>query len=89
MLICGNMSLQDSSNQVRVHCLKTVEENAILDIDDLVMDVCSDKDMVGMFVLIDSFLILFFSFSSLYFLFILQSKQKVAVIISRSLICNR
>ena len=50
MLIYGNMSLQDSSDQVRVHCLKTVEENAILDIDDLVMDVCSDKDMVGMFV---------------------------------------
>ena len=56
------MSLQDSSDQVRVHCLKTVEENAILDIDDLVMDVCSDKDMVGMFVLIDSFLFYFIFF---------------------------
>lgn len=37
---------QKGSGKVRVDCLKTKEEHAILDIDDLVVDVCDDKDML-------------------------------------------
>jgi len=39
-------SQKDSDAVIHVHCLKTVEENAILDIDDSVTDVCDDKDIL-------------------------------------------
>lgn len=40
-------AFQDTDAVIHVHCLKTVEESAILDIDDSVTDVCDDKDIVS------------------------------------------
>jgi len=40
---------QDDISDIKVHCLQT-EEEAILDIDDLVADVCDDKDTVCLHV---------------------------------------
>ena len=37
--------LQDDVSDIKVNCLQT-EQQAILDIDDLVVDVCDDKETV-------------------------------------------